>query len=360
MGVFHQIREVFFRPSLGELDKLNTLWDGSSVIVDRISREGFVLQNARLTLSLMAQPSVISRFMAKRGEEARGTGFLARFLIAKPRLMAGQRTDQQLSELLRLRSFNARIHELLNSPLLTERQVLSFSEQAKDRWFQYSRFLELQMKENGLYFYLKDHASKLLENTSRLAAIVHTFERTSNNQTEIDCSTLEFCWKFTQHCSKHFIAHLANEPQIVIDANHLAHYLLKLASKQDPFALNKEEKHSRASSNDTRAELPRDLISGARATFTITQLKQFGPSSLRGRANTARLEGAIDLLCKLGHIAKEGSRYRFQESILLRQEPELKNGEIVEVKELPLFNEQEFWTPQRGYGYTAGYYIKVR
>ncbi|WP_423969878.1 DUF3987 domain-containing protein [Citrobacter werkmanii] len=103
MGVFHQIREVFFRPSLGELDKLNTLWDGSSVIVDRISREGFVLQNARLTLSLMAQPSVISRFMAKRGEEARGTGFLARFLIAKPRLMAGQRTDQQLSELLRLR-----------------------------------------------------------------------------------------------------------------------------------------------------------------------------------------------------------------------------------------------------------------
>jgi hypothetical protein len=309
----------------------------------------------------MAQPSVISRFMAKRGEEARGTGFLARFLIVKPRLMAGQRTDQKLSELLRLRNFNARIRELLNSPLLTERQVLSFSEQAKDRWFQYSRFLEMQMKENGLYYYLKDHASKLLENTSRLAAIVHAFERSSNNHTEIDCSTLEFCWNFTQQCSKHFIDHLANEPQIVIDANHLAHYLLKLAEKQDPFALKKGERHSGGSSNETRpSELPRDLLYGVKTTFTITQLKQFGPSSLRGRANTARLEGAIDLLCRLGHIAKEGSRYRFQESILLRQEPELKNGEIIEIKELPLFSEQEFWTPQRGFSSTAGYYIKVR
>jgi hypothetical protein len=356
-----EANSIFSGKALGELDKLNTLWDGSSVIVDRISREGFVLQNARLTLSLMAQPSVISRFMAKRGEEARGTGFLARFLIVKPRLMAGQRTDKKLSELLRLRKFNTRIHELLSAPLLTERQVLSFSEQAKDRWFQYSHFLEMQMKENGLYCYLKDHASKVLENTSRLAAIVHTFERSSNNNTEIDCSTLEFCWNFTQQCSKHFRDHLANEPQIVIDANQLAHYLLKLAEKQDIFALKKGERHSGGSSNDTRpSELPRDLIYGVKATFTITLIKQFGPSSLRGRANTARLEGAIDLLCKLGHIKKEGSRYRFQESILLRQEPELKNGEIIEVKELPLFSEQEFWTPQRGLGPTAGYYIKVR
>lgn len=80
---------IFSGKALGELDKLNTLWDGGSVKVDRISRDSFVLQNARLTLSLMAQPNVINRFMSKRGEEARGTGFLARFLVVKPRTMAG-------------------------------------------------------------------------------------------------------------------------------------------------------------------------------------------------------------------------------------------------------------------------------
>ncbi|WP_414927173.1 DUF3987 domain-containing protein, partial [Pseudomonas zeae] len=76
---------IFSGKALGELDKLNTLWDGGSVIVDRVSRESFILQNARLTLSLMAQPSVIANFMGKRGEEARGIGFLARFLVNKPR-----------------------------------------------------------------------------------------------------------------------------------------------------------------------------------------------------------------------------------------------------------------------------------
>lgn len=342
---------IFSGKALGELDKLNTLWDGNSVIVDRISREGFVLQNARLTLSLMAQPSVISRFMGKRGEEARGTGFLARFLVVKPRAMAGQRKDQKLSELPRRKAFNARIRERLDSTVLAERQVLSFSEQAKDLWFQYSRHLEKQMQENGIYHYLKDHASKLLENTSRLAAILHAFERNSESDTEIDYFTLEFCWKFTQNCSSHFIAHLANEPQIVTDANLLAHYLLTTAHRDDPL-------------KNRREAVTSGLISGAKCRFSLTQLKQYGPSKLRGRANSERLDAAIELLKKLGHIARDGSFYRFSESILLREgEPELKNGQIITIKELPLFSEQIFdrqGSSSNGPWGTSGYFIVIR
>ncbi|MCY1358967.1 hypothetical protein D9M69_455170 [compost metagenome] len=358
-----EANSIFSGKALGELDKLNTLWDGNSVIVDRISREGFILQNARLTLSLMAQPSVISRFMGKRGEEARGTGFLARFLVAKPRPMAGQRTDQKLSELPRQKAFNARIRERLDSTVLTERQVLSFSEQAKDLWFQYSRYLEQQMQEKGLYHYLKDHASKLLENTSRLAAILHAFERTSESNTEIDHFTLKFCWKFAQNCSKHFTQHLANEPQIVTDTNHLANYLLKIANAEEFPVRSEEDMHrSNYSANTSPSERPNNLMTGAQATFTLTEVKQRGPSSLRGRANSERLEAAIELLTKLGHIKKEGSRYRFQESILLKEgEPELRNGENITIKTLPLFSEQEFWKPQvmKSYGAKPGYFIKV-
>lgn len=357
---------IFSGKALGELDKLNTLWDGSSVIVDRITRPGFILRNARLTLSLMAQPSVITRFMGKRGEEARGTGFLARFLIVKPRPMAGQRADEKLSELERRQAFNARIRERLASTVSPERQVLCFSEKASDLWYGYSKQLEKQMRENDLYHYLKDHASKLLENASRLAAILHTFERTSDNDTQIDHFTLEFCWTFAKICSMHFIEHLGNEPQIVTDTNHLAHYLMKAAYENTLPA----DKHAPCNRNggktdwsQTHPSPPNYLRAGKETTFTLTQVKQFAHSSLRGRANGDRLEAAIELLTKMGHITKNGSRYRFHETILLKTgEPALKNGEFLTIKELPLFSEQENWQPKRTTGLVnlRGYYIKVR
>jgi hypothetical protein len=354
-----EANSIFSGKALGELDKLNTMWDGGSVIVDRVSREGFILQNARLTLSLMAQPSVIARFMGKRGEEARGTGFLARFLVAKPRSMAGQRNNNQLSALPRRQDFNTRIRERLGSAASPVRQVLRFSEPAADVWYQFSQHLEEQMQENGLYYYLKDHASKLLENVSRLAAILHTFERTSDSDTEIDQLTLEFCWKFAQMCSNHFIKHLANEPQIVTDANQLAHYLLQTAYKSSS---SEGQRSYSPDQNRDYDQLSNDLRAGVSTTFSLTQIKQYGPSSLRGRASSDRLEAVIELLTKLGHIKKNGGSYDFQETIILQHEPALKNGEIVTIKELPLFSEQKYWKPDRSPAYAherGGYFIKV-
>lgn len=341
-----EANSIFSGKALGELDKLNTLWDGNSVIVDRISRDGFVLQDARLTLSLMAQPNVVSRFLGKRGEEARGTGFLARFLVVKPRPMAGQRDQQKLSELPRQKAFNTRIRERLGSDSSSKRQVIQFSEPAANLWYQYSRQLEQEMQKNGLYHYLKDHASKLLENTSRLAAILHTFERTSDNDIEIDQATLEFCWDFTRRCSGHFIVNLANEPQIVTDANNLAHYLLKESYKGDKNAIDPSKNNPHITQN--LPEPPKNLRAGANTYFTLTQVKQLGPSSLRGRANSERLEAAIELLISLGHIKKQGGIYQFKETILLPgTKPALENGKTITIKELPLFSEQELWQPPR-------------
>lgn len=367
-----EANSIFSGKALGELDKLNTLWDGGSVIVDRVSRAGFILQNARLTLSLMAQPSVIARFMGKRGEEARGTGFLARFLVVKPRPMAGQRNNEKLSvsasALRHRQAFNDRIRERLTTTAKPDRQVLRFTGAAADLWFQYSQNLEQQMQENGLYHYLKDHASKLLENTSRLAAILHTFERASDSETEIDHFTLEFCWKFCQICSKHFIENLANEPQLVTDANNLAHYLLR-AAYEDPRTVNEprtaREKNSGLNSGPICPQPPSELMRGVKTNFTLTQIKQRGPSTLRGRANAERLDATIELLTKLGHITKEGSRYLFQETLLLKrgEKPELKNGEILTIKELPLFSEQMYWEPdgrRTGLVDPSGYFIKIR
>jgi len=363
-----EANSIFSGKALGELDKLNTLWDGSSVIVDRISREGFTLQNARLTLALMAQPSVISRFMGRRGEEARGTGFLARFLVAKPRPMAGSREPRALSELPRRQAFNARLRERLETGVPEARHVLRFSESAAALWYEHSQYLEAQMRENGLYHYAKDHASKLLENVSRLAAILHAFEYGIDSDREIDAFTLTFCWTFARICSQHFTEYLANEPQLVADANLLAHFLLRIAVNEyrnSEEAQDKKKTKQKEALRDNRPlpyePLPNHLRHGIGTDFTLTTIKQRGPTCFRGRANAERLEATIELLTKLGHVKKEGSFYRFGEALLLRSgEPQLKNGEVVTIKELPLFREQEYWIPERRHGLASSPYYAIR
>lgn len=220
------------------------------------------------------------------------------------------------------------------------------------------------MREYGYYHYLKDHASKLLENTSRLAAIVHTFERTSESDTEIDDLTLRFCWSFTRLCSKHFIENLASEPQLVTDTNLLAQYLLKTAYREmDNTGSHGDRQLYHSDSHfPPRERPPANFKTGSTTKFTLTQVKQSGPSSLRGRASDARLKASIELLIKLGHIRKEGSCYTFQEKILLKHvEPALKNGTTLTVRELPLFTEQKWWEPKRikGSSDPSGYFLVV-
>ncbi len=361
-----EANSIFNGRVLGELDKINTLWDGGSVIVDRISRDSFNLQNARLTLSLMAQPSVISRFMGKRGEEARGTGFLARFLVIKARPMAGNRAGKKLSKLPRKQAFNARIQDRLKEHTETARQKLILTEHAAEAWYQYNSYLEEQMLEGGIYYYLKDHASKLLENTTRLAAIMHAFERKSTSDIEIDKLTFDFCWNFSQRCSKHFIEHIGNEPQVVSDANLLANFLLKYAHKHEPKEITFNRKNSLDGITGNtlgigNESLPPHLARGAKTTFNLTLIKQLGPGCLRGRANAERLDAAINILKKLGHISKTGSTYTFQETILPHiSEPQLKNGEIITIKELPLLCEQEYFSSKSPALLShTGYYLKV-
>lgn len=337
-----EANSIFNGKVLNELDKLNTLWDGGSVIVDRLSREPITLEDARLTFSLMAQPSVISNFMGRRGEEARGTGFLARFLVVRPSPKAGSRSFSQRSAQPRQAAFNNRVSDLLETPPPKYRQILKFSEPAKRRWIDLNNLIEMEMNEKRKYCYLKDHASKLLENTSRIAAIIHAFERASSENTEIDLFTLEFSWALAQACSEHFIKNLASEPQIVTDTCELANYLLR-TSYDDP-RNNRilDEGAPGANIQKTRSNTPNHLREGFRTNVTLTQMKQLGPYRLRGRANAERLQAAIELLNDLGHMAKDGGSYKFKESILTEEPPKIKNGEFITISTLPLFKDQEY------------------
>ena len=76
---------------------LNVLWDGGEHSAGRRSKESFTVRSARLTVSLQIQPEALRQFFAKAGPLARGSGFMARFLLAWPQSTQGTRPSRQNS-----------------------------------------------------------------------------------------------------------------------------------------------------------------------------------------------------------------------------------------------------------------------
>ena len=100
------------------LARLNVLWDGGDLPIDRRTTESFTVRGARLTMGLQVQSATLLSFFEKSGALARGTGFLARFLIAWPESTQGNRPFTEAPEHWpSLAAFNRRITEILNLPV---------------------------------------------------------------------------------------------------------------------------------------------------------------------------------------------------------------------------------------------------
>ncbi|WP_121378723.1 DUF3987 domain-containing protein, partial [Pseudomonas aeruginosa] len=70
---------------------LNTLWDGRDTIVMRANKDDIILEDVRLMLLLMAQPTVVADYLEKKGTLARDSGMLARFIVCSPDKAVGVR-----------------------------------------------------------------------------------------------------------------------------------------------------------------------------------------------------------------------------------------------------------------------------
>lgn len=351
-----EANSIFSGRALQELDKLNTLWDGGNLIVDRLTRPSFILSGARLTLSLMTQPSVINRFLAKRGEEARGMGFLARFLVVKPKQKAGQRITKKAGPLPHIQKFNEKIEAILSDPKegplfaerpTSEKQVMTFNAEAESLWFKYEQGIENAMEDGKPYAYYTDHASKLMENVGRMAALLHFFEY---GKKDITVETLKFSYDFVRKCSTHFQRHLAGEPRVITEANKLVKFFLETADKEEQLAYNFVQ------------GIPQHLASGREVSFTLTSIKQKGPYSLRGRENDVQLREALELIKKMGHINYRVAtrEYVFRENIYSGNNgPELRNGIEYNIEALPYLSQQEYFShPHPSYtNRSSGFYL---
>jgi hypothetical protein len=167
--------------AMSKMGLLNKVWDGaSSLSLDRM--DGHVqVTNPRMTVSFMIQEEVFQEFWDKRGRTARGSGHMARYLVAFPVSTVGfRRMTLQDHTWTHLPAFHERITELLAMADQLRasgdsRELLEFSIEAKELWVQSQNDIEFLMRPGGCYAGIKDFASKSLEIAGRVAAIFHYF-----------------------------------------------------------------------------------------------------------------------------------------------------------------------------------------
>jgi putative DNA primase/helicase len=166
--------------AMRNLGLLNTLWDGGSHSVGRRTSESFTVRGARLTMGLMVQEQTLRDYLAKVGPLARGSGFLARFMVAWPRSTQGTRFFEEApQDWPHLAAFNRRIGDILNQGLLLGEDgglsptVLPLAPKAKAAWKAFHDVIEKQLGTGGELHAVKDVASKTADNAVRLAALFH-------------------------------------------------------------------------------------------------------------------------------------------------------------------------------------------
>ena len=165
------------------LGLLNVLWDGDELSIGRRTSESFTVKGARLTVALQIQEVTLRSFFDKAGALARGSGFLARFLVAWPESTQGYRPfTEPPANWPHLAAFHRRIDSILNLPApigedgaLTP-QMLAMTPAAKSAWVEYHDAIEKELRAGGELYDVRDVASKSADNAVRLAALFHVFE----------------------------------------------------------------------------------------------------------------------------------------------------------------------------------------
>jgi putative DNA primase/helicase len=166
------------------LATLNSLWDASPLAVDRKTSESYTVRSARLTVGLAVQLETIRQFVDGTHGLARGSGFLARFLMAWPDSTQGRRKFQDPPKHWpALTRFHRQLANLLDNPVRFDDfgqmspVVLDLSPEAKAVWIDFHDSVEVELVPGGDMDEARDVASKAGDNAARIAALFHVFER---------------------------------------------------------------------------------------------------------------------------------------------------------------------------------------
>ncbi len=251
------------------LGLLNQLWDGTSLTIDRRSTESFTVRGARLTVALQVQEPTLREFFARSGALARGTGFLARFLVAWPESTQGQRPFTEApANWPHLAAFHRRITAILEQPAPIDEDgvltppLLPLTPEAKAAWVEYHDAIESELSSGGELYDVRDVASKSADNAVRLAALFQMFAGAGGaiGLDAFEGASRIAAWHL--HEARRFFGELAL-PAELVDAARLDSWLIEYCRQQRTHMVGK---------NHVRQHGP--LRDGARLDSAIRELSE--------------------------------------------------------------------------------------
>lgn len=160
------------------LSLLNQLWDGSPIHIDRRTAPSYTLEGVRLTVGLATQPATLTTFFDQSKGLARGTGFMARFLICWPESTQGTRLYKDApASWPNLERFRDRLSKLIEDTPEPDPdkglspKMLTFDREGRKAWIDAHNEIEKDLGNKGDLRELRDIASKAADNIARLAAL---------------------------------------------------------------------------------------------------------------------------------------------------------------------------------------------
>ena len=237
-GVVFGAHGMGYDSVMRNLALLNVLWDGGSLTIGRKTSESFTVKDVRLTVALQIQDKTLQKFFEKTGELARGTGFLARFLISWPESTQGYRLFTEPPKVWpKLAVFDRRISEILNMSMplnqhgTLEPVMLDFTPAAKMAWIEFHDTVESELKVGGELYDVRDVAAKIADNAARIAALFQFFEHGISpvGVDAFDSASRIALWHLSE--SRRFFGELAL-PTEVSDAVRLDDWLIDYAKRE--------------------------------------------------------------------------------------------------------------------------------
>jgi putative DNA primase/helicase len=277
--------------AMRNLALLNVLWDGGAHSIGRRTSESFTVRGARLTMGLMIQETTLREYFSKSGGLARGTGFLARFLVAWPESTQGKRPFTEApANWPHLATFNRRIAAILNQPAPIDDDgaltpaLLPLAPDAKAAWVEYHDAIEGELANGGELYNVRDVASKSADNAARLAALFQQFEHGMGGAVGLDSferASRITAWHLSE--ARRFFGELAL-PAELADAARLDSWLIAYCKQEQAHVIGK---------NHVRQHGP--LRDGGRLDNAIRELVELDRLRLEkdGKRLTIRLNPAL-------------------------------------------------------------------
>ena len=177
---------------LATVASFSVLWDGSGFRRLRAGDGLTDLRGRRLAAHLMIQPDAASGILGD--PVLRDQGFLARFLIAAPDTLAGERLWKEPAAELEptLRRYAGHVCGVFEADIQASNaagnelspRILDFSDEARAAWVMFHDKIEREQKSGQRFAKLRDFAGKAAEQAARIAGVLAI--TANRDATEID------------------------------------------------------------------------------------------------------------------------------------------------------------------------------